>query len=101
MEAETVEATQTVATVGTEPSLGSELAMVKDLTGGNPVVTIILAAILMVGGPAGWKFWTARQKAKTELEEKRMELEAKIKLAEIKAADNDDEPKKGKKSKKS
>jgi predicted negative regulator of RcsB-dependent stress response len=100
MEETTMEAPHTVATVGAEPSLGSELAMVKDLTGGNPVVTVVLAAILMVGGPAGWKFWTARQKAKTELEEKRMELEAKIKLAEIKAADNDDEPKKGKKSKK-
>lgn len=82
---------KTIATVGAEPGIGSELSVVQHLNGGSSVVTIILAVIVALAGPAGWKFWTARQKAKTELEEKRLELEAKVKLAEIKAADNDNE----------
>ena len=94
MEETTMEApAKTVASIGV-PGMGSEIAMVKDLTGGNPVVTIILAVLVTLAGPAGWKFWTSRQKAKLELEEKRLELEAKVKLAEIKAADNDNEPQK-------
>jgi predicted negative regulator of RcsB-dependent stress response len=96
----------TVATVGApEVSLGSELAMIKDLTGGNPVVTVILGALLVVGGPAGWKFWNNRQKLKKEAEEakldhelalKKLELETKVKLAEIEE-DSEDKPKKKKK----
>lgn len=96
----------TVATVGTpELSIGSELAAIKDLTGGNPVVTVILGALVVVGGPAGWKFWNNRQKLKKEAEEakldhelalKKLELETKVKLAEIED-DGDDKPKKKKK----
>ena len=82
-----------------QQSLGSELVMLKDLTGGNPVVTVLLAILVVVGGPAGWKFWTKRQESKNELEQKRLELEAKIKLAKIKA-DSEDEEKPKKKSKK-
>jgi len=92
---------KTIATVGVQTGVGSELAMIKDLTGGNPIVIVILAILIALAGPAGWKFWTSRQKAKMELEEKRLELEAKIKLAEIKAADNDNEqPKPAKKARK-
>ena len=99
---------ETVATVE-QPAdmlgIGSELAMLKDVTGGNPVVTVILAALVVVGGPAGWKFWNNRQKLKKEAEEaklahelemKKLELETQVKLAEI----ADDEPKKKKKDKK-
>ena len=84
---------QTVASVEVPaaPTLGAELAMIKDLTGGNPVVTVLLAALVVVGGPAGWKFWTKRQEAKKELEEKRLELETKVKLAKIKADSESDE----------
>ena len=99
----------TVATVE-QPSdalgLGSELAMLKDITGGNPVVTVILAALIVVGGPAGWKFWNNRQKLKKEAEEarlahelemKKLELETQVKLAEI-AEDDEPKKKKGKKA---
>jgi len=100
---ETPAVQQTVASVETpvSPALGAELAMIKDLTGGNPVVTVLLAALVVVGGPAGWKFWTKRQEAKKELEEKRLELETKVKLAKIKADSEsaDEEKPKKKKSK--
>lgn len=98
MENQEVQAT-TATVAAPEPALGAELAMLKDLTGGNPVVTVLLAVLVVVGGPAGWKFWTKRQESKNELEEKRLELEAKIKLAKIKA-DSDDEEKPKKKGKK-
>jgi predicted negative regulator of RcsB-dependent stress response len=104
------EAPATVASVE-QPAdmlgIGSELAMLKDITGGNPVVTVILAALVVVGGPAGWKFWNNRQKLKKEekeaqlqheLEMKKLELETQVKLAEI-ADDDDDSKKKGKKKK--
>ena len=80
-----------------------EISAIKAVSGGSPVVTILLAIIVMFGGPAAWKFWTARQKAKAELEEKRLELEAKIELAKIKAeaeAEEDKPEKKVRKSKK-
>ena len=94
-------APQTVASVEVPaaPALGAELAMIKDLTGGNPVVTVLLAALVVVGGPAGWKFWTKRQESKKELEEKRLELETKVKLAKIKAESDDEECEKPKKKK--
>jgi hypothetical protein len=79
------------ASVGVMDSLTSELAIVRDLTGGNPIVAIILVSILVLGGKAGWAFWTKRQELKADLEEKRMELAAKIKLAKIKAEDNDND----------
>lgn len=99
--------TASVSTPSDMLGIGSELAMIKDITGGNPVVTIILAVLLVVGGPAGWKFWNNRQKLKQEAEEaklqheldmKKLELETQVKLAEI--ADDDDEPKKGRRKKK-
>ena len=82
------------ASVGVMDSLTSELAIVRDLTGGNPIVAIILVSILVLGGKAGWAFWTTRQELKADLEEKRMELAAKIKLAKIKAEDNDNDDEK-------
>jgi len=98
---ETPAAPQTVASVESPavPALGAEFAMIKDLTGGNPVVTVLLAVLLVVGGPAGWKFWTKRQDAKKELEEKRLELETKVKLAKIKAEADAEEEEKPKKKK--
>lgn len=75
------------------------LDMISKLSGGHPVVTIILVGMILLGGKAGWAFWTKRQKLKIELEEKRLELETKVKLAQIKA-DDDDEPKKGRRKKK-
>jgi hypothetical protein len=65
------------------PSIGSDLAVVKDLAGGNSAVTVILALIVAAGGKYGWGFWNKRQKLKHEVEMKKLELEAQIKLAEI------------------
>jgi len=87
------------ASVGITPEFVPNLNAITNLTGGNPVVAIILVAMLVLGGKAGWAFWEKRQKINADLEEKRLELEAKIKLAQIKA-DDDNEPKKVKRSKK-
>ena len=89
----------TQASVGVPDDLTANLGMVKELTGGNPVVAVILVAILVLGGKTGWAFWDKRQKLKMELEEKRLELETKVKLAQIKA-DDDNDVKKAKKGKK-
>jgi predicted negative regulator of RcsB-dependent stress response len=92
---------ETVASVEVQENMMPEISAIKAVSGGSPVVTILLAAIVMFGGPAAWKFWTARQKAKTELEERRLELEAKIELAKIKADSEDEkEVKKVRKTKK-
>lgn len=88
------------ATVGVAKAIGSELSIVKDLSGGNPIVSIILVLILVLGGKAGWSFWTKRQMLKTKLEEKRLELETKVKLAKIKAEDDDDKEDRKRKAKK-
>jgi hypothetical protein len=94
-ETTTAPVTQTVATTSVADA-APDLGVVKDLAGGNPIVTVVLVLALIVGGPAGWKFWNARQKAKSDLEEKRLELEAKVRLAEIKAEETP-KKKKGKK----
>jgi hypothetical protein len=89
-----------VASVANEAIPG--LDMISKLSGGHPVVTIILVAMILLGGKAGWAFWTKRQKLKIELEEKRLELETKVKLAQIKADDDNEEckPKRKRKAKK-
>jgi predicted negative regulator of RcsB-dependent stress response len=87
------------ASVGVAPELVPHINTIAHLTGGNPIVAIILVAMLVLGGKTGWAFWEKRQKINADLEEKRLELEAKIKLAQIKA-DDDNEPKKVKRSKK-
>lgn len=74
---------ETVATVAQPQSMAGELAQLKELTGGNPVVTIILVAVVILGSGAGWKFWQKKSEQKHELEMKKLELEAKA--AETKA----------------
>ena len=89
----------TYASVGVADELLPNLGLIDKLSGTNPVVDIILVAMFILGGKTGWAFWEKRQKINAELEEKRLELEAKVKLAQIKA-DDDNEPKKIKRSKK-
>ena len=76
---------ETVATVGQPQNLAGDLAVVKDLAGGNSVVTVILALVVVLGGGAGWKFWTKRSELKHEQKLKEMELQAEIAKAQAKA----------------
>ena len=76
---------ETVASVAQPQNLAGDLAIVKDLAGGNSAVTVILALIVVLGGGAGWKFWTKRSELKHEQKLKEMELQAEIAKAEAKA----------------
>jgi uncharacterized protein HemX len=67
----------TVASVGAPESAAGELAALKDLAGGNATLTVVLALIAVVGGKAGWKFFSDRAKLKHEEKMKEMELQAK------------------------
>jgi type II secretory pathway pseudopilin PulG len=75
-------------------ALTGQLVALKDLTGGNPIVAIILVAILMASTKPAWTYWSNRQKYKASVLEKELELKAKIKLAQIKADDDNEEGKK-------
>jgi len=68
---------ETVASVAQPQTMAGELAQLKELTGGNPVVTVILVAVVILGSGAGWKFWQKKSEQKHELEMKKLELEAK------------------------
>ena len=68
---------ETVASVAQPQTMAGELAQLKELTGGNPVVAIVLVAIVILGSGAGWKFWQKKSEQKHELEMKKLELEAK------------------------
>lgn len=68
---------ETVASVAQPESAASELAALKDLAGGNPVLTVVLALVAVVGGKAGWKFFSDRSKLKHEVEMKKLEIEEK------------------------
>ena len=81
---------ETVASVAQPQSMAGELAQLKELPGGNPVVTVILVAVVVLGSGAGWKFWQKKSEQKHELEMKKLELEAKAgklkkKVKEVKA----------------
>lgn len=78
---ETTEVQKTVASVGV-PDTSADLAKVLP-QGQGGMVTVVLAAIAVLGGSAGWKFWQNRSKLKHEEAMKKMELEAEIAKAEI------------------
>jgi LPXTG-motif cell wall-anchored protein len=68
---------ETTATVAQPQTMAGELAQLKELTGGNPIVAIVLVGIVILGSGAGWKFWQKKSEQKHELEIKKLELEAK------------------------
>lgn len=81
---ETQETAPTTATVGVDSqSAAGELAALQAIGGGSSTVMIVMALLAVVGGKAGWKFWSDWRKQKHEEAMRKMELEAKIKLAEI------------------
>lgn len=80
-----MENTETVASVAQPQTMAGELGQLKELTGGNPVVAIVLVGIVILGSGAGWKFWQKRSEQKHELEMKKLELEAKVAESKEKA----------------
>lgn len=72
---------KTVASVGV-PQTSADLQKVLP-QGQGGMVTVILAAIAVLGGSAGWKFWQSRAKLKHEEAMKKMELDAELAKAEI------------------
>lgn len=75
----------TTASIAQPQSMAGELTQLKELTGGNPIVTVILVAVVILGSGAGWKFWQKKSEQKHELEMKKLELEAQAKKEEAKA----------------
>ena len=77
--------TETTATVAQPQTMAGELGQLKELTGGNPIVTIVLVVVVMLGSGAGWKFWQKKSEQKHELEMKKLELETKAVESKSKA----------------
>lgn len=77
--------TQLVSSVVEPQSMAGELAQLKELTGGNPIVTVVLVAVVILGSGAGWKFWQKKSEQKHELEMKKLEMQVKEKKARSKA----------------
>lgn len=66
----------TVATVGVPTTAMDELAKLLPANGQIGGMTVILAAIAVLGGGAAWKFYSQRSKEKHEEKLKEMELQA-------------------------
>jgi uncharacterized protein HemX len=66
------------STAGTEVATPTtpDLSQVANLAGGNPIVGVILALIVVGGGAAGWRFWTQLADQRHEQAMKRLELDA-------------------------
>lgn len=58
-----------------EPNAVPDLSQIQGLAGGNPIVTVILALIVVGGGTAGWKFWNQKSKQNHELELQKLEIQ--------------------------
>ena len=61
-----------------EPNGVPDLSQIQGLAGGNPIVTVILALILVGGGTAGWKFWNQKSKQNHELRLQELELQKEM-----------------------
>jgi len=66
------------STAGTEVAAPAtpDLSQVAELAGGNSIVGVILALIVVGGGAAGWKFWSQLADQRHEQAMKRLELDA-------------------------
>lgn len=54
----------------------ADLSQLQGLAGDNPMLMVILAVIVVVGGGAGWKFWNKFSEQKHEQKMKMLEIEA-------------------------
>jgi len=62
-----------------EPANGvPDLSQISALSGGNPIVTVVLALILVGGGTAGWKFWQKKSEQNHELSMKKVDMEMEM-----------------------
>jgi hypothetical protein len=61
-----------------DPNGVPDLSQIQGLAGGNPVVTVILAVILVGGGTAGWKFWQKKSEQNHELAMKKADMELEL-----------------------
>lgn len=77
-------ATHATTEVPDAPNAAPDLSQIQGLAGGNPIVTVILALIVVGGGTAGWKFWNQKSKQNHEL--KLQELEVQKELAGLNGA---------------
>ena len=55
-----------------------DLSQIQGLAGGNPIVTVILALIVVGGGTAGWKFWQKKSEQNHELAMKKVDMELEL-----------------------
>jgi uncharacterized protein HemX len=75
----------TTTAIAQPQTMVGELVQLKELTGGNPVLTVILVVVALLGSGAGWKLWQKKSEQKHELEMKKLELEAKAADSKAKA----------------
>ena len=61
-----------------EPNAAPDLSQIQALAGGNPIVTVVLALIVVGGGTAGWKFWNQKSKQNHELKLQELELQKEM-----------------------
>ena len=58
------------------PAAVPDLTQLEGLAGGNPLLMVVLAVLVLGGGTAGWKFWNKLSEQKHEQAMKKMEIDA-------------------------
>ena len=66
------------STAVAEAPAAPDLSQIAHLSGGNPIVTVLLALIVVGGGTAGWKFWQKRSEQSHELAMKKAEIDLEM-----------------------
>ena len=57
------------------PDSVPDLSQLQGLAGGNPILMVVMAVILVGGGTAGWKHWSKLSEQKHEREMAKLEME--------------------------
>ena len=58
------------------PAAVPDISQLEGLAGGNPLLMVVLAVLVLGGGTAGWKFWNRLSEQKHEQAMKKMEIDA-------------------------
>lgn len=56
------------------PAAVPDISQLEGLAGGNPLLMVVLAVLVLGGGTAGWKFWNKLSEQKHEQAMKKMEI---------------------------